>query len=96
DLFNRAFGFSGLEAMTLDVDPVIRRERIRMAVIAVLQNEPRIRRIVTVRFVDEAGETRRPVQPLPPARLAAIEAVFETVAGARQQIVLGGEVLDVR
>lgn len=96
DLFNQAFGFDGLEALAGDADPVIRRERIRMAVIAILKAEPRVRRIVTVRFADEVGGPAAAAQPAPPIRSARIEAVFETVAGVRQQIVLGGEVLDVR
>jgi phage baseplate assembly protein W len=96
DVFNRNFGFSGLTAIAEESDTVIRRERIRMAVIATLQAEPRIRRIVTVRFADEAGDTGTPAQPQPSSRAARIEAVFDTIAGTRQTIALGGEVLDVQ
>lgn len=96
DLFNRAFGFAGLAAIAEESDPVLRRERIRMAVIATLQAEPRVRRIITVRFSDESTEPARQPSAVPPERVLAIEAVFETVAGVQRAITLGGEVLDVR
>ena len=98
DVFNTGFGFAGLSALAEETDPVLRRERLRMAVIATLKAEPRITRIVTVRFADEitADGTTAAVFTTPPSRVLDIEAVFETVAGTRQAITLGGEVLDVR
>jgi phage baseplate assembly protein W len=97
DVFNSGFGFSGLVAIAEESDPIIRRERVRMAAIAVLQAEPRIRRVITVRFADEAHDISTPVyQDRPPSRTVQIEAVFETIAGTRQTIALGGEALDVQ
>lgn len=96
DPFNQTFGFSGLAAIAEENDAILRRERIRMAVIATLKAEPRIARIVTVRYSDETGEAPRAPSPTPPGRNMAIEAVFETVAGVQHAITLGGEVLDVR
>ncbi len=96
DLFNGAFGFNGLAAIAEEDDATIRRERVRMAVIATLQAEPRITRVLTVRFDDELGNA--PVSPtvVPRSRTVAVQAVFETLAGVQQTISLGGEVLDVR
>lgn len=96
DLFNGSFGFSGLQAIADEADPVLRRERIRMSVLAVLQQEPRVRRIVTVRFADENGTAAPAPGNKPGERSCAIEAIFETIGGVQRQIILGGEVLDVR
>lgn len=98
DTFNTGFGFAGVAALAEETDPVLRRERLRMSVIAVLQAEPRVGRVVTVRFADEVDPDGTPSAPLatPPSRVMAIEAVFVTIAGTRQAITLGGEVLDVR
>ena len=96
DLFNTRFGFDGIAAIAEESDRVLRRERIRMAVLAVLKAEPRVGRIITVRFADEAGDTAPPPSPVPLPRTAAIEALFETVGGEQRAISVGGEVVDVR
>lgn len=96
DVFNGPFGFSGLAAIAEESDTILRRERIRMAVIATLQAEPRIRRVITVRYADETGDAPMPTQAQPTSRAVQIEAVFETIAGTRQAIVLGGDALDVQ
>jgi hypothetical protein len=96
DLFNTAFGFDGIAAIAEEQDPVLKRERIRMAVIAVLKAEPRVARIITVRFADEAGQDPPKPSPVPPPRTAGIEALFETIDGERRVLAVGGEVVDVR
>lgn len=96
DALNAGFGFRGLAAIAEETDPVLRRERIRLAVIEVLRDEPRVRRIFAVRFPDEIGGEAATPQALPPPRSVAVEAVFDTVAGTRQSLVLGGQALDVR
>lgn len=50
DVFNVAFGFDGLNALVEEQDPLLIRERIRIAVIQVLRKEPRVRRIVDVKL----------------------------------------------
>lgn len=92
DIFAAGFGFAGLSALAAESDPVLRRERLRLAVIDVLRAEPRIRRIVSVRFVDESGDPRA----TPGSRRAEVLAEFETIAATRQVAVLQGEVTDVR
>lgn len=96
DVFNTNFGFRGLAAIAEETDAVLRRERIRLAVIEVLRDEPRVRRIAGVRFPDELGDEAAQPQALPPPRSVAVEAAFDTVAGAAQTLVLGGQALDVR
>jgi hypothetical protein len=96
DVFNSGFGFRGLAAIAEETDPVLRRERIRLAVIEVLRDEPRVRKIFTVRFPDEDGNEAMAPRALPPPRSVAVEAAFDTVAGATQTLVLGGQALDVR
>ncbi|MDB5370564.1 MAG: hypothetical protein JWP20_2122 [Roseomonas sp.] len=92
DVFAQGFGFAGLAALAAETDPVLRRERLRLAVIDVLRAEPRIRRILSVRFPGEDA----PPRAMPGNRLLVVEAEFETVAGTRQVGLLQGEVADVR
>jgi hypothetical protein len=92
DVFAAGFGFAGLAALATESDPVLRRERLRLAVIDVLRAEPRIRRIVSVRFADETGALRE----TPGNRRLEVLAEFETIAATRQVAVLQGEVTDVR
>lgn len=97
DPFNSNFGFAGLAAIAEESDPALQRERIRMAVLSVLQQEPRISRVVTVRYADESDENMKAAPArFPGSRSRAIEAIFETAGGMQQRIILGGEVLDVR
>jgi hypothetical protein len=97
DIFNTGFGFRGLSSIAEETDAILRRERLRMAVIEVLKDEPRIRRIVAVRFPDETGEGDPPApSATPPPRVMTVQAEIETVIGERKVVVLGGEALDVR
>ncbi len=52
DIFNTSFGFDGLNALTENDNHVMIRERIRIAVILVLNKEPRIKRILDVKLSD--------------------------------------------
>ncbi|WP_207537835.1 hypothetical protein [Sabulicella rubraurantiaca] len=93
DLFDLRFGFAGLAALAGEADPLLRRERLRLAVIDVLRAEPRIRRIVSVRL---GGAEDGPPHRDPGSRVLEVLAEFETVAGTRQAAILNGEVADVR
>ncbi len=88
DVFARGFGFAGLAAIGAEVDPLLKRERLRLAVIDVLRTEPRIRRILSVRFADETHA--------PGSRSLEMLAEFETIAATRQAAVMQGEINDVR
>jgi hypothetical protein len=89
DVFAAGFGFAALAAIGAETDPLLKRERLRLAVIDVLRVEPRIRRIISVRFADEAGAA-------PNNRALHMLAEFETIAATRQAAIMQGEVTDVR
>jgi phage baseplate assembly protein W len=74
DPFDAGFGFDGLSALVEESNPLIARERIRVAVIQVLRRDPRVRGIVDLQLDDETGD------PVPP-RTMHVRVVFETVAG---------------
>jgi phage baseplate assembly protein W len=85
DVFNMRFGFDGLNAMADEANPILVRERIRVAVIQVLRKEPRVRRIVDVNL---SGDGR--LEP-PPAgsRSLDVRVVFETISGEQSSLTLG-------
>lgn len=60
DIFNVNFGFDGLNAIAEETNPILQKERIRVAVIQVLQREPRIRRILDVQLT---GDERLGIPP---------------------------------
>ncbi len=45
DVFDTTYGFDGINALADETDPVLQRERIRVAVISVLQRDVRVRQI---------------------------------------------------
>jgi phage baseplate assembly protein W len=83
DIFNTRFGFNGLRALTEGTGRSLTRETLRVAVIDVLRAEPRVGRILDVGLPDEQD---------PSARLGQLEVTvaFETVAGERVDLTLGG------
>jgi phage baseplate assembly protein W len=83
DVFNTAFGFDGVAALAEEPDPVLARERVRIAVIKVLHADPRVRRIVDVEL--DSGRGR----PIGRARTLDVTVAFETVALDRATVNLG-------
>jgi phage baseplate assembly protein W len=83
DIFNTNFGFNGLRALTEGTGRTLTRETLRVAVIDVLRAEPRVSRILDVGLPDERD---------PNAKLGNLEVTvaFETVAGERVDLTLGG------
>ena len=82
DLFNTDFGFDGLNAIATETDPILMRERIRVAVIQVLRKDARVRQILDVSL---SGDR---LQPMPPgSRELDVQVEFETISG--DQAVLG-------
>jgi phage baseplate assembly protein W len=53
DLFNVAFGFDLVRTLALPRTALQTRELVRMSVVKALSQEPRIRQIVAIAFVDE-------------------------------------------
>jgi phage baseplate assembly protein W len=85
DVFNTEFGFDGLNAVATESDPILLRERVRIAVIQVLRRDPRVRRVVDVKLGEgplEAGT--------PGSRELEVKVLFETVTGDQSTVDLGG------
>jgi hypothetical protein len=101
DPFNTRFGFDGLNALAEETDPVLMRERVRIAVIRVLRDDPRVARILDVKLIDhrlsarnpgpagaaDAGDLAEPIAVDP--RTLWVRVGFETVAGDRLSLDLG-------
>ena len=105
DVFDTGFGFDGINALAGEEDPVLVRERIRVAVIALLGRDPRIRRIVDLKLLDgrladpaaaSAGSGDSPSGGADPAtrierwRTVEVQVAFEVVTGDRAVIRLAG------
>jgi phage baseplate assembly protein W len=87
DVFNVRFGFDGLNALAEETNPMIARERIRVAVIQVLRQDPRVRRVLDVKLGNE-GEGEGMVD----RRRLKVEVAFETVSGDSVRVKLGKDV----
>ncbi|HEX6683621.1 MAG TPA: hypothetical protein VF062_12540 [Candidatus Limnocylindrales bacterium] len=84
DVLNTTFGFDGLSALAQETTPILVQERIRVAVVAVLGRDPRVRRIVDVKFEDSRLEA-----PVPGSRELGVRVAFETMTDDRVTIDLG-------
>ena len=83
DVFNIDFGFDGVNAIAEETVPMMVQERIRIAVITLLQKDPRVRRIVDVQLQD--GRLTSPAN----VRALDIKVVFETITGDTATLDLG-------
>lgn len=90
DVFNTEHGFDGLNALIDEPNPILARERIRIAVIRVLRQDPRVRRIIDVQLGDGRLES-----PIPGSRDLDIRVAFETVSGEQASVELGKAVTNV-
>jgi phage baseplate assembly protein W len=88
DVFNTDFGFDGLNALADETEPVLVRERVRVSIITLLQREPRVRRIVDVKFADDRLEA-----PVPGSRELDVRVAFEAISGDTATASLGQVVL---
>lgn len=84
DVFNTDFGFDGLNALAEETDPVMVRERVRVSIIALLQRERRVRRIVDVKIADDRLE-----RPTPGSRELDVRVAFEAITGDTATASLG-------
>ena len=82
NVFDVEFGFDGLNALVEEGDPLLVRERIRVAVVNLLAREPRIRRVVDVQLVDER------LTRVGAGRTLQVRVAFETVTGDAQAVAL--------
>jgi phage baseplate assembly protein W len=77
DVFNLEFGFDGLNALVDETTPLLQRERVRISIVKLLRNDPRVARVVDVRLIDSRLD-----QPTTgAARLLDVRVVFEAVTG---------------
>ena len=101
DLFNRTFGFDGLNALADEADPVMQRERVRIGIIKLLRADNRVRRIVDVNLSGD-GRLEPPPAGLSPvnddpdlfSRVLDVRVVFETVTGEQAAVSLGKAVVN--
>jgi phage baseplate assembly protein W len=84
DVFNTDFGFDGLNALADETEPVMVRERVRVAIIALLQRERRVRRIIDVNVADDRLQARTPG-----SRELDVRVAFEAITGDRATAALG-------
>lgn len=90
DIFNTQFGFDGINAMAEETNPVMVRERIRIAIIKLLRKDPRIRRIVDIKLEDNRLDV-----PVSGNRELNVKVAFETISGDRNSIDLGKVISNV-
>jgi phage baseplate assembly protein W len=84
DVFNTDFGFDGLNALAEETEPVMVRERVRVAIIALLQRERRVRRIIDVNVADDRLQA-----PTPGSRELDVRVAFEAITGDTATASLG-------
>jgi len=97
DIFNTQFGFDGLNALVEEINPILIRERVRISIIQVLRQDPRIRRIVDLKLLDarldppnaNADNNLSPEERLERWRTMDVRVVFETISGDENSINLG-------
>jgi phage baseplate assembly protein W len=80
DPFDTRFGFDGLRALVEELTPLMQRERIRVAIIQTVARDPRVRRIVDVRFDQTEGSEVLGFSA--GSRDLSVRVEFETVTGA--------------
>jgi hypothetical protein len=84
DVLNTSFGFAGLAAIAEERIGVLVQERLRIAVVGVLDRDPRVRRIVDVKLIDARLDA-----PAARERELVVHVTFETVTDDRVTIDLG-------
>src|SRR5438067_10741467 len=85
DVFNTDFGFDGLRALVEETNPILVRERVRIAAIQLLRKEPRVRRVVEVELGNGPLERARSGAD----RVLDVRVAFETVSGEQAIAQLG-------
>ena len=93
DPFNVAFGFDGINALVEETNPMLARERIRVSVIKLLNNDPRVRRILDVQLLD--GRLGPLSADVGSNRVLNVRVAFETISGDQSALDLGGVKLNV-
>jgi hypothetical protein len=99
DPFNVFFGFDGVNALAEEPNAMLARERIRVSVIKLLNNDPRVRRILDVQLLDgRLGPLSADMVPgtdVSSTRVLNVRVAFETISGEQSALDLGGMKLNV-
>lgn len=74
DVFDTTYGFDGINALADETDPVLQRERIRVAIISVLQRDVRVRQINDVTLAGDVFAQSRTLD---------VSVSFQTVAATQ-------------
>lgn len=88
DPLNADFGFDGVRALAEETDPILQRERIRGALVRVLQRDPRVRRVIDVRIGQEVTAAEGNVAP--PIGVLPATVQFATIVGDTATVSVGG------
>jgi phage baseplate assembly protein W len=83
DILNTQFGFDGLNALVEESNPVLVRERVRVALILTLQKDARITRIIDVKMDDGSGQLEFPSTG---SRQLDVRVTFETISGQQMTV----------
>jgi phage baseplate assembly protein W len=99
DPFNVGFGFDGVNAMVDGTDVVLTRERVRVAIIQVLNADPRVRRIIDLKVLDRRLDAGGSVvadadltmdERIEAWRTVNVFVAFEAISGEQLAVNLGG------
>lgn len=89
DVFNAAFGFAGVNAMTGPDPALLVQEAIRIAVIRTLTADSRVARILDLKLLDGRLNPASPPATVEDWRTMSVTVAFETVAGTQATIDIG-------
>ncbi|MEV4657204.1 hypothetical protein [Micromonospora sp. NPDC049301] len=98
NVFDATFGFDGLNALAEPVEPSLIREQVRIGIIALLDRDPRVRRIVDVNLDDgrlgvggdgQGGADDAARATLRASRTLQVQVQFETITDDRLSVHLG-------
>lgn len=96
DPFNVNYGFDGVNALMEETDPLMVRERVRVSVVKLLNNDPRVRRILDVKLLDgRLGDVSDDTNVAEDRRILNVRVAFETVSNDQAVVDLGGAGLNV-
>ncbi len=87
DIFNNKYGYDGLNALAQESNPILVRERMRIAVVKLLLKDYRVRRIVDVKMEEDSNEEIK--------RTFIIKVQFETITLEQVTLDLGKAVPNV-
>lgn len=79
DVLNVTFGFDGLNAIAEEHDRILQWERIRIATIQLLRNDPRVTEVLEVELDGDSVV----------ARARTVRATVKTIAGTTVEVTIG-------